>query len=294
MPIRYTFDTRNVFFDHEEEHGSNWEPDIREQWRRNQRQITVGLIHEFGAAGFETKFTDYRALGSKPMAVVTMHDVFLAQIRTAFGAGGYYPALVGAGALGERLLNLLVVVLRDDYRDHPATTSDIAGRESFNNWYKCTEVLTEWGVLSDELVADFERLEALRHRAVHYHPGLDNTDARADALDAVRLVQDIIGKLFAPFGGPPKFIEGTTGQTFLSLESEAQPFIRRFYFPACVLVSPKYRARPVERADGSSWFEVDDDGDYQVRYPTLSDAEFAEHCNDIGRFWPESAGGQSN
>lgn len=155
-------------------------------------------------------------------------------------------------------------------------------------------MLTEWGVLSDELVADFERLEGLRHRAVHYHPGLDNTDARADALDAVRLVQDIIGKLFAPFGGPPKFIEGTTGQTFLSLESEAQPFIRRFYFPACVLVSPKHRARQVERADGSSWFEMDDDGEYQVRYPTLSDAEFAEHCNDIGRFWPESAGEQSD
>ncbi|BBY67763.1 hypothetical protein MHEL_60060 [Mycolicibacterium helvum] len=294
MPLHYTFDTRNTLMDHEEEYGASWEPDIRAQWRQNLRQFTVELIHEFGAADFEAKFTDYRALGAKPMSVVALHNVFLAQIRTAFAAGAYYPALVGASALGERILNQLVVVLRNDYRGHPATTDEIAGWRSFTKWGQCTDALAGWGVLSDELVDQFTRLGKLRHRAVHYNPGLDNTDARDPAIDAVRLIQDIIRELFPPFGGPPRFIEGTTGQSFLSSNAETQPLIRRFYLPACVLVSPRYEMRPMRREDGRPWFDVYDDGDYQIRYPTLTDAEYADHCNDIARFWPESTDGQSD
>ncbi len=294
MPLRYTFDTRNAMIDHEEEFGSNWEPDIRAQWRQNLRQITVGLVTEFGVVNFDTKFDDYRALGVAPMSVVALHNVFLAQVRSAFVAGAYYPALVGASALGERILNQLVIVLRGDYQDHPATTPEIASWKSFTKWGQCTEALAGWGVLTTGLVDEFTRLGKLRHRAVHYNAGLDNTDAREVALDAIRLLQDIIGKLFAVFGGPPKFIEGTTGQTFLSSESEAQPLIRHFYLPACVLVSPRYEMRPTRREDGSHWFDVHDDGDYQMRYPTLTDAEYAEHCNDIGRFWPEMLGDQTD
>ncbi|MCA4726891.1 hypothetical protein [Mycolicibacterium fortuitum] len=287
MPLRYTFDTRNAMIDHEENFGATWEPEIRAQWRHNLRQITVGLVAEFGIADFDTKFEDYRAVGIAPMSVVALHNVFLAQIRSAFVAHAYYPALVGASALGERILNQLVIVLRGDYLDHPATTPEIASWKSFAKWSQCTDALAGWGVLSPDEVDDFTRLGKLRHRAVHYNAGLDNTDAREIALDAVHLLQDIIGKLFAPFGGPPRFIEGTTGQTFITLDAESQPLVRRFYLPACVLVSPRYQMRPKRDEDGRPWFDVYDDGDYQVRYPTLTDAEYAEHCKDITRFWPE-------
>ena len=111
-------------------------------------------------------------------------------------------------------------------------------------------------MLSDELVAVFKRLEALRHRAAHYHPGLDNTDARADTLGAVLLVQDIIGKLFAPFGGPPGFIEGTSGQTFLSSESETQPLSGAFTSPRAYWcprgIGRDQSSEPTE-ARGSRW-----------------------------------------
>ncbi|MGH3556301.1 MAG: hypothetical protein ACRDTK_02070 [Mycobacterium sp.] len=143
-------------------------------------------------------------------------------------------------------------------------------------------------MLSDELVDQFTQLEKLRHRAVHYNRGLDNTDARDAAIGAIRLIQDIIQELFPPLGGPPpRFMEGTTGHTYLSLDVETQPLIKHFYVPASVLVSPRFEMRPMRREDESLWFDVHDDGEYQARYPTLSDAEFAEHCNDIKRFWPE-------
>jgi hypothetical protein len=288
LPLLFTFDTRNHFLDSEDKEHE-WEPDIREQWRANRRQVTVGLVNQFGVVDFDTKFNDYRAVGVAPMSVVGLHNVFLAQIRSAFVAGSYYPALVGASALGERMLNQLVIVLRDDYQDHPATTPEIATRKSFTKWGQCTEALAGWGVLSDDLVDDFAQLGKLRHRAVHYNPGLDNTDARDAALTAVRLMQDIIEKLFKPLGGPPRFIDGTTGHTYLSLEAETNPFIRYFYLPASVLVSPRFEMRPIQREDGSMWFDVHDDGEYQVTYSTLDDAEFAKHCNDISRFWPEDA-----
>lgn len=286
LPLRYTFDTRNRLLDSgDDEH--NWDPHIREQWERNRRQITVGLLHELGAVDFETKFDNYRDVGVAPMSVVALHNIFLAQIRHAFVVGAYYPALVGAGALGERMLNQLVIVLRNDYRDHPATTPEIASWKSFSKWRQCTDALAGWGVLSDHLVDDFVRLGRLRHRAVHYNPGLDNTDARDAAMAAVRLMQDIIQKLFPPLGGPPRFIEGTSGHSYLSLGVETQPLIKHFYLPASVLVSPRFQMLPMTEEDGSSWFDVHDDGEYQLRYPTLSDAQFADHCNDIGRFWPE-------
>lgn len=293
LPLLFTFDTRNRFLDSEDQ-DHEWEPDIRKQWQDNRRQVIVGLVNEHGPADFETKFTDYRALGVAPMSIAALHNRFMAQIRSAFVAGAYYPALVGAGALGERMLNQLVVVMRDDYQGHPATTEEIANRKSFTKWGQCTEALAGWGVLSDELVDQFRRLEKLRHRAVHYNRGLDSTDARDAAVAAIRLIQDIIEELFPPLGGPPRFIAGTTGHAYLTLDAETQALIRHFYLPASVLVSPRFEMRPMQREDGSRWFDVHDDGDYQVRYPTLSDAEFAEHCNDIGRFWPESPVGQSD
>lgn len=293
LPLLFTFDTRNHFLNSEDKEHE-WEPDIREQWRGNRRQVTVGLVNEFGSVAFETKFNDYRALGVAPMSVAALHNLFMAQIRSAFVAGAYYPALVGAGALGERMLNQLVVVLRDDYGEHPATTEEIAAWKSFTKWSQCTQALAGWGVLSEELVDRFAQLEKLRHRAVHYNRGLDNTDARDAAIAAIQLIQDIIQELFPPLGGPPRFIEGTTGHTYLSLDAEAQPLIRHFYLPASVLVSPRFEMRSVQLEDGSPWFEVHDDGDYQLRYPTLSDAEFVEHCNDIERFWPRSFRGQSD
>jgi hypothetical protein len=140
-------------------------------------------------------------------------------------------------------------------------------------------------VISDEVSENFAALLRLRHRGVHYNRNLDCTDARDVALEAVRLIQGIIEVLFTSHGGPPRFIEGTSGHSFLSLESETQPFIRRFFLPACALVSPRFEMKPVNLADGSRGFEIYDDDSYQEKFPTLTDSEFAEHRTDIQRFW---------
>lgn len=281
----FSFDARSNSLDTENEEGE-YEPLIREQWRLNRLQIVGGLASEFGTDNLARKVTDFRALGAMPFSVIGLHNLFLRQIRDSFSTGAYYPALVGAGALGERILNQLIIALREHYLDHPSTTAEIAVDKSFTNWKKCINALEGWGVVSGELARRYKRLSRLRHRAVHYNTALDQTDARTDALEAIMYLQDIVAELFQPLGGPPRFIAGTSGHTFLSSDAETQPLIRTFFISSSVLVSPRFEMEFDSESPGMLSVRVFDDEKYGDRYPNLSDTEFANHRNDPTRFWP--------
>jgi hypothetical protein len=271
LPHAISFNTRAFILT--TEINLDWEPEIIAQHQANWRQARMRLIHEFGNDDHDRKIQDYSAVGVAPWSVVDQHNVFMTQIRDAFAFGAYYPALVGACALGERLLNELVIRLRDAYAAHPATVK-VATQKTFNDWVVCIEALVEWGVVDDPLATKFNDLRKFRNRSVHYGKHLVGSDARNDALHAVLLVQEIVQGLFNPHGGPPKFIGGVTGHSFLALASEDEPFIREFILPASVLVSPHYR---MEFNNSTGWFDVFDDDTYQDEFPTLTDDEFADH-----------------
>lgn len=63
----------------------------------------------------------------------------------SFATGAHCASLVAAGALGERILNQLVISLRSDYHSHPATAR-VANKDSFQNWHTMLSALGEWGV----------------------------------------------------------------------------------------------------------------------------------------------------
>ncbi|NEA30208.1 hypothetical protein [Streptomyces sp. SID13031] len=98
-----------------------WEPEIQEQQRQNQALVRQGLIYEFGTENYELKIQNFAVLGAAPWSVVALHNIYLAQARAAFVGMNYYPALLGACGLGERILNQLVLTLREDYAGHDAT-----------------------------------------------------------------------------------------------------------------------------------------------------------------------------
>lgn len=256
-----------------DEINPDWEPEIIAQHEENRRLARVRLIHEFGNDEHERKIQDYGAVGVAPWSVVDQHNVFMGQIRDAFAFGAYYPALVGACALGERLLNEIVIRLRDSYSDHPATQK-VATQKTFNDWVICVEALFEWSVVDDPLATKFNDLRKLRNRSVHYGKHLVGSNARVDALHAVLLVQEIVQSLFTPHGGPPRFVAGVSGHSFLALASEDEPFIREFILPASLLLSPHFR---MEFNHSTGWFDVYDDDTYQDKFPTLTDDEFADH-----------------
>ena len=189
-------------------------------------------------------------------------------VRTAFVAGAYYAALVGATSLGERILNQITLELRGDFAPMPATTR-VARKKSFDDWKLMIRILIEWGVLPPDAAERFRRLHRLRNDAVHYNvPALDRA-SRDEALGAVRLNQEIIAQLFHP--DKSQLIPSTPGVSFLRLDVESLPFVRRFFIPACALVSP------VHEWGGENRVSILDDLDYKdpEGVTALNDKQFA-------------------
>lgn len=267
--MEVTFDARNVMLGQEIQ--EDWEPSIQEQWRSNQAAVRMDLLAEHGTVGGETKIENYRAMGPAPWSVVFEHNRLLAQVRSAFAHGDFYPALVSACALGERIFTQLILVLRDDYAKHKSTTKRVRHGGPFTDWGSALEVLHGWGVLSEALLKTYRELETQRHASIHFDPSV-TAGERAPALKALRLAQEIVEGVFSPFGGPPRFIAGISGGSFISLAAEQTPIVRRVFLPRSALLSPAHRMYPSGTPQGSEWMIVDH-ADYD---PTpLTDEEFA-------------------
>lgn len=66
------------------------------------------------------------------------------------------------------------------------------------------------------------------------------------------MLQRLVEALFAPMGGPPLFIDGVIGASFLARGSEDLPLVRRYYLPNAVLVSPTYKLASGRAGESSS------------------------------------------
>lgn len=276
----------------------DWEETIRNQWIENKQQVVDGLAQQYGTWDIDTKIANFLELGREAFSVVSFHNTFLRQCRDAFVAGDYYPALTGACALGERILNHLVLKLRDS---HKGTSSykRVYSKKSFDDWNMAIDVLEEWQIFINEEVfkawqtfvisrtrqsggetdlhtssgiADlFRTLYWLRNDSLHFRIDLD-VETRGPALRAIQLLQDIVAAQFGVEGPLPWFIPGARGAHFIKKEYEHTPFIREFYLPACALVGPNYHVK----TEANRW-QVSDPGPYEEE--EISDEEFAALLN---------------
>ena len=111
------FDTRaTVLAMKIEEH---WDEKSKAMWRENKRRIIDHLRQVFGELDIDRKVQDFTDMGPKPFSIIAYHNVLFEHVRVAFTAGAHYPALVAVCALGERILNHLVLDLREDFRSTP-------------------------------------------------------------------------------------------------------------------------------------------------------------------------------
>ena len=69
------------------------------------------VVTRYGAFDAQTKAQNLKDMGNAPFSILAFHNKFLHQIRDSFILGAYYPALTGACALGERILNHLALNL---------------------------------------------------------------------------------------------------------------------------------------------------------------------------------------
>lgn len=262
-----SFDTRSHFL--KEEIPDDWEPLARAQHWHIRLQVIEELRHQYGAMALENKVAEYSALGPEPFSVLSYHNHLYRQVRDAFVAGSYYPALTGCCALGERILNHLIQDLRDDFRGTPEY-KHVYDKEGFDNWDLAIGVLESWSVILPEVVADFRTLRDLRNQSIHYRPEVGE-DPRPMAIDSIKLLARIISNQFGSLGDQPWYLSGIPGEIYLKRDSEQLPFVRRFLIPSAVLVGPRHELEFDPQAQA---FRVADMGDAGPREGT--DEEFRD------------------
>jgi hypothetical protein len=160
----------------------NWEESIKSLHLENRTRIIDELKRQYGSERFETRLKNFQELGDAPMSIVSYHNLFYRQVREAFVAEAYYPALTGACALGERVLNHLIMDLRDEFRSRP-TYKEIYRKDSIDDWDHAISILEDWNVLELGIAEHFRNLKSLRHKSLHFDPRTYG-QVRDDALEA--------------------------------------------------------------------------------------------------------------
>lgn len=235
---------------------------VREPPYSSDPMATSGAV---GSVGFEhgllhiqTKYSRWLDLAPPALCAPVIYHELLLEVESAFVHGDPFPALTAACCLGERILNHLVLDLRDDFRTSPRY-KEVHNKESFQDWHRAISVLSDWGVLSDDLATKFKTLLELRNPAVHFGSVQDRSNK---AKKAVQLVYDVTAGLFGPKAG---HFFMAPGEMYVCRDKETSALVRRFVLPHCVQVGyrhtiqgqpPNLRVRDDDPYDGE---DIDDE-----------------------------------
>lgn len=266
--LTFDFDTRVHILT--QEIRDQWEDEVKRLHRQNKDAIEKNLVSFYGAEAQEAKRQNFIELGDKPLSILAFHNRFFEQIRTAFVIGAYYPALTAVCALGERILNHLLLILRDNYKHTPEYKA-VSRKDSFDNWDVPIDTLESWNVLLPDVTKEFRRLKDMRHKAIHFRPEVDRND-RALALEAIRCLREIIRNQFSAFGSQPWFITSIPGEIYIKKSWESNPFIQKVYLPNCLAVGPRHQVKALVPQ-----IVVKDSFQYEER--EVTDEEFSELRN---------------
>lgn len=250
------------------EPGPDWSDEAKRAGLERRARLVEHLEARYGARNIETVVRNLHDLGPKNMSLISYHNTMYEQARTAFVVGAYYPALLAACALAERILNHLILDLRQFYLAS-SHYRKVHEKKSFDNWQFAVNVLTDWKVLVEGVGQKFLDLTILRNRSVHFN--LETYDTtRDDALSALLSVGEIISDQFGYFRRQPWFIKDTPGAQFISRAYENDPFVRTYLIPASGFVGPLYGMHIMPQGN---WIHLDYD-DYGDGL--LNDEDFAK------------------
>ena len=220
----------------------DWTEQAKRNMRHEKEQIRGRLALRFGQLGLDQKVQNLSDIGIFPFSIISFHNQFLEQARNAFVMAFYYPALASACALGERVLNHLMLLLRKDFDGTPEY-KEVHKLKTFDDWHLPIRVLWAWGVLLPKAVDAFKRLRTIRNKSLHFHPSTD-TEARQQALTALHTFQEIVNAQFSTFGDQPWFIPMSAGVSFIKRDHEHKPFVKRVVLPSCRLVGTDHEMFP--------------------------------------------------
>ena len=258
----FDFDSRAHSLEPIQEH---WEEKIKAQHIENRKKTILGLSQQYGERNLELKVNNFQSINYKPFSVAAFHNKFLEQIRNSYVIGSYYPALTGACALGERILNHMVLLLRDYHKDAPEYKK-IYRKNSFDYWPTTIDALESWEELLPGAAKKFRELKEKRDRAIHFNQDIDHNDKEL-ALEAIHLIQDIVSIQFSAFGVQPWYF-CVPGEMYIKKQWEDKPLVKHIFIPNALHVGPKHRVVNVFPLN------IDDQFDYEER--EITDEEFIQ------------------
>jgi len=222
-----------------------------------------GVTYKHGLLEIQDKYDRWLSLSPPSLCVpIEWHELLL-EAESAYVHGDYYPALTSACCLGERILNHLIIGLRGYYTSS-SRYKEVARKESFQDWNRLIEILSEWGILNDDLAQQFKDLLNLRNPAVHFG---DIEDRQNKSGRAVKSVYSVTSKMFGMDSGHFFVCEG---ELYIPKDKVEEPLVKEFIVPHCYLLGYKHR---VGNRDGKPTI-VDDEIYSEIQ---LSDEEFIEY-----------------
>lgn len=259
--LNFDFDSRAISLEAIEE---SWPEERKKNHQMNQLKTVESLIKEFGSDNLDIKIRNFKDLKSKPFSVSAFHNKFLDQIRNSYTVGSYYPALTGACALGERILNHLIIILKEFYKSSPEYKK-IYRKDSFDYWPLVIETLQNWNVLLPEAIDKFNELNVKRNKAIHFNPEIDNDDQQL-ALEAIHLIQDIVNIQFSSFGNQPWYF-CVPGEMYIKKDWENHPFVIKVLLSNCLKVGFKHKILRI-------FPRVEVDDNYKYENIEITDEEY--------------------
>jgi hypothetical protein len=228
---------------------------------REREDIKPMIARQHGSDDIDAKVERYFSFKPPDFVIVTEFHPTLREVQDAYVSGYFYPSLTGACCIGERILNLLMLRLRD-YHKSSDWYKKVYKKKSFDDWDLCIEVLKDWGILSDELARIFLELKDIRRQSVHFQ---NLPDVEARAINALKAVMKVTDSLF----GLRDDVLFLRGHFFIKKEKETDPLVREFYVPNSHYVGYRYR---IENRAGT--ITLVDDNAYEGR--EITDDEFIE------------------
>ncbi|CAK2074747.1 DUF4145 domain-containing protein [Vibrio crassostreae] len=200
-----------------------------------RKSLIAHYTHDWGERRIETKINRLIELNVSFLGIPEEYYNLFYQVKTAHCCERSFAAMTSAGALGERILNRLIINTRDYYKSSPHYKK-LYKKSSFDQWEKPLDALEAWGIITSDVKSLFLELKTLRNEAVHYNEGYDFAN---NSLKTVRLLSEIIISIFDYETRKDLFwVYDAPGEILVRSSVLNDPFVIEFVLPHCQKISP--------------------------------------------------------
>ena len=200
-----------------------------------ETEIVNELKNEWGVVDFDRKLERFLTLDLAFAGIPEEYYTLIQSVVSAYCCGYFYPAMTSAGALGERILNRLIIRLRDYFKSSIHYKS-IYRKNSFEQWDNPVKILNDWGIISNEVAYLFLELKQFRNDSIHYNEGYD---FEKNSHNSVKILAKIIEKQFDYTKRRDLFWTFVVpGEIWLRSNVKNDPFVKEFILPHCLLLGP--------------------------------------------------------